>query len=366
LVVVATPNVYEDARETPRGDPSSPRWAWLAVGLVLGAGATVLALGVDTASPESAETAAGPATAPAIGGISDVVDGFPDGLVAVTRSDGQSLALLIWPLLGEPYQRTIPVGASRPPDPVEFNATGRRIATLLPVPDQGLGVLYAGVPENAEIIANDVTGYAWHDSDPFRLAYTTSANGELVLWAQRPDLAEPEMVARAVGIEGRVAAWGEWGYAVQDEGRDSVVLFTENGEIKDTSPGRVIDSYRSGWMAIDDGGMALLSAGGGVKRLQLEEAGRAVLAGRFSPNGEKLGLLSRDGLQVIALDDDSGLLSSAGTPGVPQLTWSSDGRFALYPGGRGIWVVDTSSGSAEQVLTNRIFTGLGIAPLDGS
>ena len=366
MVVVATPNVYEDARETPGRDAPSPRWTWLAVGLFLGAGATVLALGVDTPAPESAQLAAGPATTPTIGGVSHAVEGFPDGLVAVTRSDGRSLALLIWPLLGEPYQRTIPVGASRPPDPVEFNATGRRIATLLPVPDQGLGVLYAGVPENAEIIANDVTGYAWHDTDSFRLAYTTVADGELVLWAQRPDLAEPELVARAVGIEGRLAAWGEWGYAVQDEGRDSVVLFTENGEIKDTSPGRVIDSYRSGWLAIDDGGMALLSAGGGVKRLQLEEAGGAVLAGRFSPNGEQLGLLSREGLQIIALDDDTGLLSSAGRPGVSSLVWSSDGRFALYPGTRGIWVVDTTSDSAEQVLTNRIFTGLGIAPLDGS
>lgn len=366
MAVVATPNVYEDARESPGRDASSPRWAWLAVGLVLGAGATVLALGVDTPLPESAEPAAGSVTAPAIGGISDVVEGFPDGLVAVTRSDGQSLALLIWPLLGEPYQRTIPVGASRPPDPVAFNATGRRIATLLPVPDRGLGVLYAGVPENAAIIANDVTGYAWHDTDPFRLAYTTFADGELLLWAQRPDLAEPELVAQTVGIEGRVAAWGEWGYAIQDEGRDSVVLFTENGEIKDTSPGRVLDSYRSGWLAIDDDGVALVSAGGGVKRLQRDEAGGAVMAGRFSPNGEYLGLLDRDGLRVIDLDADSALLSSAGTPGVPQLVWSSDSRFALYPGSRGIWVVDTSKETAEQVITNRIFTGLGIAPLDGS
>jgi hypothetical protein len=59
-------------------------------------------------------------------------------------------------------------------------------------------------------------------------------------------------------------------------------------------------------------------------------------------------------------------MSWAGTPGVPQVIWSSDGRFALYPGTRGIWVVDTSNGNAEQVLTNGIFTGLGIAPLDGS
>jgi hypothetical protein len=51
---------------------------------------------------------------------------------------------------------------------------------------------------------------------------------------------------------------------------------------------------------------------------------------------------------------------------VPLLTWSSDGRFLLYPGVRGIRATDTGNGETEAILTTRTFTGLGIAPLGGS
>jgi hypothetical protein len=365
--VVATPKVVEDARESPdRAPVVRPRWAWLAVGLVIGAGAAVLVLGADPPGPSTVSADPGPGESPTVGGIADVVEGFSDGLMAVTRSNGQSLELMIWPLRGEPYQRTIPVGVARPPGPVGFDHSGRRIATLLPVPDDELGVLYAGIPENAEIIATDVTGYAWHDSEAFELAYTTFVDEELVLWVVRPDRTEPELVARAVGIDGRVAAWGDWGYAIQDEARDGVVLFTDTGEIKDFHPGRVLASYRTGWLAIDNDGAHLLSAGGGVRGLDREGSDGDVLTGRFSDNGEQLALLTMDRILVLSMDDDSELLESAARPGVPQLTWSSDGRFVLYPGVRGIWAIDTGNGNVEGILTSRTFTGLGIAPLGGS
>ena len=44
-------------------------------------------------------------------------------------------------------------------------------------------------------------------------------------------------VARAVGIDGHVEAWGDWGFAVQDDARDSIVLFTDAGEIKEPRRG---------------------------------------------------------------------------------------------------------------------------------
>jgi len=365
--VGTTPKVVEDARGSSEREPvARPRWAWLVVGLVIGAGAAVLVLGGGTHAPSIAPNDPEPGATPTVGGIGDVVEGFPDGLMAVTRSNGQSLELMIWPLQGEPYERTIPVGVSRPPGPVAFDPSGRRIATLLPVPDRELGVLYAGIPENVEIIATDVTGYAWHDSEPLRLAYTTFVDGELILWVVRPDLAEPELVTRAVDIDGAVAAWGDWGYAFQDEGRDAVVLLTDTGEIKDTHPGRVMASYGTGWLAVDSDGVDLLSAGGGVRELDREGLRADVLAGRFSDDGEQLAVLTMDRILVVSLDDDSELLDSGGRPGVPQLTWSSDGRFVLYPGTRGIWAMDTGNGNVEQILTSRTFTGLGIAPLGGS
>lgn len=355
--------MVEDARESPAPD-SRPGWGWLAVGLVIGAGVSVLVLGPgNPAQVTTSTTVVGERAGASSGGIADVVEGFPDGLVAVTRSDGQSLELLIWPLRGEPIERTIPVGVSRPPDPVSFDVSGRRLATVLPVPDESHGVLYAGIPEAAAIIATEVTGYAWHDTDAFHLAYTTFVDDELLLWAVRHNRAEPELVTRSVGILGHVVAWGDWGYAIQDDERDTVVLFTASGEIKDTHPGRVLDSNGGGWLAVDDGGLGLLSAGGGVRKLESETLEGEVLAGRFSEDGERIALLGSELVQVVPVDGDSEPIESEGRPGVAQLAWSSDGRFVVYPAPRGLRVVDSFDAETEEILVDRTITGLGILPL---
>lgn len=367
--MVATPKVVEDALDTPEVMPSRPHWGWLSAGLIAGAGLTVVVLGVDTPAQPVPTTSieARPIDQQDVGGIGDVIVGFPDGLVAVTRSDGQSLELLIWPLRGEPYERSIPVGASQPAGPVAFDVAGRHIATVNPIPEADLGVLYSGIPQNAAIVATDVTGYAWHDTESSQLAYTTRVDGELLLWVLRHDRADPELVARAVGIEGRLAAWGEWGFAVQDEARDRVVLFTETGEIKDTHPGQVLDSHGSGWIAIRNDRVSLLSAGGGVSGLEREGLDGEVVAGRFSADREQLALLTPENVQVLSLVDDSELIESGGRPGVAQVTWSSDGRFVLYPGVvRGIWVIDTRNGDVNELMDDRTFTGVGIVPLTGS
>lgn len=46
--------------------------------------------------------------------------------------------------------------------------------------------------------------------------------------------------------------------------------------------------------------------------------------------------------------------------------WSSDNRFVLYPGLRGIIVIDTHIGVVRELLDARTFTGLGVVPLDES
>jgi hypothetical protein len=354
--------VVED-RETEGGGRPGRGWAWLAVGLVLGAGTAVLALESDDPVPMVSTTPAvarGDATAE---GIGDVVEGFPDGLVAASRSDGQSLQVVVWPLRGEPIVRTIPVGVSRPPGPVDFDPSASRLATLLPVPDEAHGVLYAGVPEQAEIVATEVTGYAWHDTDHSRLAYTTTEDDEMLLWSMTNPPADPELITRAVGIAGGLRAWGDWGFAVQDEERDSVVLFTESGEIKTTHPGRVLDSDGEGWLAIGDVEVTLVSSGGGVARI--EGLGEATAA-RFSPTGDEIALLRADGARVVSLDDGATMAASTERPGIPELAWSSDGRFVVYPAVQGVTVLDTADQSSERVLFERVFTGLGVLPLDAT
>ncbi len=368
--VVSAPRVVEDGLEAPDRKTDGPPWGWLAAGLLIGVGLSVLFLRVDVTSPPTAypteTTVTGQGNDNVQAGITDVVDGFPDGLISTVRADGRSLELLIWPLRGEFYERAIPVGSSTPPGPVSFDISGSRLATVLPLPDRPFGMLYAGVPEIAPIIDVDVTGFAWHDSRPHALSYTTFADGELLLWASRDTRGKPELVARSVGIEGHLAAWGDWGYAVQDDTQDSIVLFTDTGEIKDTHPGWVLDSYGTGWLAIDNDGVSLLSAGGGVRGLDREGLDGNFTAGQFSDDGDFLALLTSDRILVVSLEDDSELIESGGGSGVPQITWSSDGRFVMYPGQRGIWVIDTSNGAIHQILETHTFTGLGILPLSES
>lgn len=337
---------------------------WLIVGLVLGAGSSILLLRGDDPAAGTTTTLAEPATGEGPEGIGDVVEGFPDGLVAVSRAHGQSLQILVWPLRGEPIVRAIPAGVSRPAGPVSFDAAAGRIATLLPVPGETNGVLYAGVPEQAAIIATEVTGYAWHDTDPSRLAYTTFADGELFLWSLSVPSADPVIVTRAVGIVGGLRAWGDWGFALQDEERGSVVLLTDTGEIKTTQPGRVLDSDGAGWLAVIDEKLTLVSSGGGVVAGP-EGLGGEIVAARFSPDGDHLALLT-DGAKVVSLSNGATLAESDQRPGVPEIAWTSDGRFAAYPGVRGITVLDIAEGGSDQILTERVVTGLGVLPIESS
>jgi hypothetical protein len=360
--VVSAPRVVEDGLETPERKTDRPVWPWLLAGIGIGIGVSVLLFRVESGLVPTESTVAEPSTDNPELGIAGLIEGFPDGLITTFRGDGRSLQLLTWPLRGAFYEETIPVGASNPPDPVVFDESGLDMATLLPVPESPFGVLYAGVPESAAILDLEVTGYAWHDSEALALAYTTAEDGELLLWVTRGNLAESELVARSVGIEGRVVAWGDWGYAVQDEARDSVVLFTESGEIKDTQPGRVLDSDAAGWLAIDNDGVSLLSAGGGVKGIDRPGLGGEILAGSFSTDGEFLALLTVDGIIVVSLDDDSELVASGSRPGVAQLKWTSDARFVMYPGLRGIVVMDTVDWAVDVILETRTFTGIGTLP----
>jgi hypothetical protein len=331
----------------------------LAAGLLVGAGLTVLFLGVDPV-PETAPTStlgAQDTRVVTVEGISEVIPGFPDGLVAAKRSDGQSLELVVWPENGDPSERSVPVGVSSPPDPVAFDAAGRLLATVLPVPGEIGGVLYAGVPDAAKIIALDVTGYAWHDADPSALAYTTAGDGETLLWVTRGNLAESEMIARAVGIEGGIAAWGDWGYAVQNG--ESVVLFADTGEITSVAEGRVLDSHATGQMAVDVVSLGLLDAGGGLRVIG-DMTADPMLTAAFSPDGSRLALLGVGGLHIVVID--AGVVSSPASerPGVNQVVWSSDGRYVLYPALRGVTVVDVTSGAVRKLLTGDILTGLGV------
>ncbi len=334
--VVRTSNVVEDARESAGQKPKRQGLGWLGAGLLVGAGIAVLALGVDTPSQPVATTIPPVETRPGNPvGIGSVIPGFPDGLLATTRQEGLSLTLALWPESGNLIIKSVPVGSSSPPRVVEFDVGGHQLATLVPVRDSSAGVLYAGVPESASIISTDVTSFAWHDSLPRTLAYTTQSDAETVVWVATGGLGESEVVVRVVGIEGGLRAWGEWGYAMQD--RDDIVRFSPQGEIRDTATGRILDSHSSGSMAIDGDGIELLPGGGGPRPLESgaidEGTGEkaSALGAAFSNDGSRLAELSGAGLTVLSVADDTRVAESAQEPGMNQVLWSTDDRFVLYP-----------------------------------
>ncbi len=365
--MVSASKVVEDGVEAPSRRASQPRWGWLAAGLFIGVGISVMVFRVDQLAPSPSSTTVEQDAVVTVGGIGDVVDGFPDGLITTVRADGRSLEVLVWPVAGEPYERTIPVGASNPPNPVGFDVSGRRIATMLPLPGEPNGVLYAGVPENAAIVETGVTGYAWHDSKLRSLAYTTFEDSELQLWVITDQSGTPQLVTKAVGIEGGVASWGDWGFAVEDELHDSVVLFTAEGLIKDTNDGEVLASHESGWLAIDNGGIGLLSAGGGLNGLEGVTLSDNPLTARFSPDRSMLAVTTSNGVVVVSLADDRVVATTEERPGVAsRIVWSSDSRFVVYPAVKGLEVLDTASGEERRVLTTQTFTGVGVLPLNDS
>lgn len=335
---------------------------WLLVGVVLGIGSSILVLRGGGRQDLTTATSGG-STVVTAAGIGDVVEGFSDSLVAVMRSEGR-LELLVWPPERDMFMQAIPVGASDPLRPVVFDAVASRIATLLSVPEEADGVLHAGVPDETAIVATGVTGYAWHDTIASDLAYTTFADGEMLLWTLPDPIADARLVTRAVGVSGGVRKWGDWGFALQDEERGSFLLLTSTGEIRTTQPGRILDSDGAGWLAVDDGGVRLVSSGGGVA------AGPGldgeVTAARFSPEGDELAVLTADGATVVSLHDGATLVESGEHSGVPEVAWTSDGRFAAYPAVTGIVVLDTTDGGSDHVLIGQVFTGLGFLPVGSS
>ena len=122
---------------------------------------------------------------------------------------------------------------------------------------------------------------------------------------------------------------------------------------------RVLDSHSTGWLALDDGGLVLLDAGGGLREIG-EMTAEPMLAAAFSPDGARLALLSVGGLHIVSIDQAVVSTPATVRPGVSQLVWSSDGRYVLYPGLRGVIVVDTGDGSSRVLMPGDIFTGLGI------
>lgn len=364
-----SPGVTEDRGDASFRQPSNPRWLWFAGGLVSGIGLALLlvfaqpsALPGPTVPTLVAESADSGIDFPGLGAA---VPGFPDGLGVVNRTDGLSLEWTIWPVAGASYSRAIPVGSGSPAAPVVFDSSSRRMATVV---DGSAGpVLYAGVPERAHLVAVGVTGIAWHDTEPAVLAYSTPGPRGVALWVvdgeQDPRLAMPSYA----GPDAALAAWGEWGWAIQEPTR--VVVLDPAFGVVEQIPGRLLGSSGDGRLIVDsgfaqgEGDVDLWSFGGPPVPLAVGEEIGWRRSAVFSPSGEAIAVLGSEGVVIVTTGGEAVAVAEARVD-LPGITWTSGGEFVVFPGFRGVLIVDSRTGRITSVLDHLTVTGVATVPVD--
>lgn len=291
-------------------------------------------------------------------GISHVVPGFPDALVAVARTTGSTLDYVLWPVAGSSSVRSMTGGGD-----VRLDVTSQFVAVSSALPDGGGSLLSMGRPNSVKPVAGRVGSYAWHDSATGWLSYTVGAGDASRLMTVKADFAPKEVVSLdEAGMT--VVGWGDWGWAMQ-RSTPEIVLFNSNGEFKDTETGTVMATHPTGWMfAMEGNDPKLVSAGGGVRRLAPIEGIGSVERVEFSPDGLKLAVLGSRAVGILDLETDE--LTRLGDFAVAWAAWSSDSRFVVTSAGSGVVVYDLDNGDSYPILREYAVVAAGVVPLRGS
>lgn len=296
-------------------------------------------------------------------GIGEVIPGFPDTLVTVSQSGSSALTHVIWPVAGPEVTRPLPVGGFAP---VKFDQSGEWLAMATDVPDSDGLLLSVGIPSRVTPLVSNVTSFSWHDSRQADLSYMQLVDGALSLWVVHANRV-PELAVQGLPEHGQVAAWGDWGWAVQDPVGASVLLFDSSGELIDVRDGVAFDSAPNGSVVIVDEGVSLVNVDGTEQTIDSprDPVGTVVAAG-LSPDGLQVAVLGTDAVEVAPLFGDGEVIHLGASFGVPQIVWSSDSRFVVVPAARGVMIIDTQAGLPQVVQTRETIRALGVIPLTAS
>ncbi|HSM44293.1 MAG TPA: hypothetical protein VK969_04680, partial [Acidimicrobiia bacterium] len=293
--------------------------------------------------------------APESAGVSAVIPGFPDALVAVGGGVGAGVEVWHWPSEGPLVTRGMTDG-----EDVRFDATGQFVAVTEPIPGLQGFLLSMGRFNSIRAVRAEVTSFAWHDSRSGEVAYTTESEGRWQLYRAARTLV-PQIVLDGRFETGSVVAWGEWGYAIQIED-DQVALVNGEGEFKAFGAGKAYSSHESGWVFMTDDDLKVVSAGGGVRRfMPLPDELNPVSAASFSPDASMVAMAARSGVVVLDRDTEELIELSPSFP-ADWVTWSSDSRFVLAPAQSGVYVHDLESGETHHVLTGRSVAAAAVFP----
>lgn len=362
------------------GGPGGGKALWLAVGLGLGFALSLLFSG---STDREAITGTGITTTTAASslGVGAVIPGFPDGLnVLVSPGAGRALEVLTWPLQGDFFYRSVPLGdIVRSGTAAHFDVSGQFLAATTYTPD-GL-ILRSGRPNTFGVVATGVTGFAWHDSDPADLAWSTFEDGELEIWVSE-DLGPGELAVSAVGFGDYLVAFGDWGFAVGNPEGDDHVL-DPSGELVGSIAGRIVTSHQSGVLLVTDTVGASIVATDDLETLfeaarddleswfdfgesSLDPPVLPVFGAKFSPDGQRVAMTSLVGLTVVGLGEGIETESFPLRGGSDSISWSSDSRFVLVSTFGGVLVLDTETGEISSILDSEATRAVATTPIPGS
>jgi len=334
-------NVVEDGLTTiPDRPPTRPTWMLGAVGFALGLGLGVLVVSpdpaVETPVPTTTAVADTPETTvgePALdSGVAGTIEGFPDAIVAIARTPSTSLDHVLWPREGEVRVRSMTGG-----DHAALDTSSQFIAFSDRVPGLDGLLLSMGRFNSIQPVASSVISYAWHDTEAAHLSFTQFAGDLTRMYTVRADL-NPVLVGELSVVGASVAGWGDWGWAIQQT-PDEIVLLNPEGAFKDSEVGVVFASHGSGWLfAMEEDEAKLVSAGGGVRRIQTPLEVGTVRRAAFSPDASRIAVVGSSGISV--LDVETQEVSRLSDFTSLSVAWSSDSRFLLAAAPSGVAVID--------------------------
>jgi hypothetical protein len=339
--------------------PSRPSWLLGVVGFALGLGLGVVVVGptaqdTGTTAVEVATTTVGSTVPP---GVRGAIPEFPDAIVAIAQATGASFDHVLWPVDGEPVIRPMNGGQG-----VAIDANAIFFATAQEIPGEGGGLLSIGRFNDIRPVSPGVSSYVFHDSNDGALGFTVRGNSDVQIFTVHPNLVI-ENVTSLDSPEAEVAAWGDWGWAIQDG--DRVVLLTPAGDQKDVEAGNALASHGSGWVFVTEGEkIKLVSAGGGVSLLPAKLNVGDVRTAAFSPDGDMVAVGGQRGAEVVDVEDGTVLPLTAFS--TLHVAWSSDSRFVLSSSGAGMLVHDLGSGAARPVLRDFNLVAAGVIPVEPS
>lgn len=350
--VDAAEDAAENAVEAEPPEPSPPGRSgpliWLGLGVLIGFGVGLLFIGQspDTEPAGDATTESG-LGAPLEEGENQELGALLPQVIGVERVDGANLQQIVGPVTGPFTTQPLPVSAE---SEVVVDESGRWLAARSETPDGGEVLMFGKLPSLVPTSTN-VDSFAWHDARSGVLSYIENTDGAKTLKIVEAGQ-DPQVITSGAHLDGRLAAWGDWGFALQRESGTLAILDTQ-GDVAEVSGGLILDSHGTGWIVtVTDGGLInVVIPGGGTVWIDIDyESIGGVGMASLSPDRKKIALVGPIGVKVGQLNREGDALTVPLGSLPTAASWSPDSRFLILSQRSGAMVLDTWARGDQQAI----------------